>query len=104
MLREPPPGGASRFRAGPAGRPYARFMEEYDEPELIEPDDFLAANPFPADARMMGFDRWSDEGALIAVAANLDPGKWVHKAIAWVWLLALMTPVLMTVWFEIRNG
>lgn len=77
-------------------------MEEYDEPELIEPDDFLAANPFPADARKMGFDRWSDEGALIAFAANLDPANRFHKAVAWVWLLALASPLLMTVWFEIR--
>ena len=77
-------------------------MEEYREPELIEPDDFLAANPFPADARQLGFDRWSDEGALIAVAASLDPTNRFHKAVAWVWLLALASPLLMTLWFEIR--
>ncbi|MGZ4494334.1 MAG: hypothetical protein ACXVWU_06510 [Nocardioides sp.] len=79
-------------------------MEEYDEPELIEPDDFLGPNPFPLDARRMGFDRWSDEGALIAFAANLDPAKRVHKAIAWLWLVALACPLLMTVLFEIRTG
>ena len=43
-------------------------MEEHEEPELIRPEDFLARNPMPPDARRMGFDRWSDDGALIEVS------------------------------------
>ena len=102
MLRERPWTGAIRFPLTGDPRPYARSMEEYDEPEIVEPDDFLGANPFPLDARRMGFDRWSDEGALIALAASLDPAKPAHKVIAWVLLTVVMTPLLLTLWFEIR--
>jgi len=76
-------------------------MEEYDESfELIEPEDFLAPNPFPVDARRMGFDRYSDEGAMIALAASLDPAKITHRIVAWVMLIAVMTPLLLTLWYE----
>jgi hypothetical protein len=76
-------------------------MEEYDEsPELIEPEDFLARNPFPVDARRMGFDRYSDEGAMIALAASLDPAKVTHRIVAWVMLVAVTTPLLLTLWYE----
>jgi hypothetical protein len=82
-------------------------MEEYDEPELIEPEDFLseaARNPFPADARRMGFDRWSDDGAMIALAASLNPAKLTHRIVAWVMLVAVTTPLVTTLWFELRVG
>ncbi len=77
-------------------------MEEYDEPEieLIEPEDFLAPNPFPADARRMGFDRYSEEGAMIALAASLNPAKATHRIMAWVMLVVVMTPVLLSLWYE----
>ncbi len=69
--------------------------------ELIRPEDFLAENPFPPDARRLGFDRWSDEGALIALAASLDPAKTSHKVFAWLMLLAITTPVVLNLWFEL---
>jgi hypothetical protein len=80
-------------------------MEEYDEPELIEPEDFLpesARNPFPPDARRMGIDRWSEQGAMIALAANLDPAKVSHRIVAWVMLVTVTTPVLLSVWYQFR--
>jgi hypothetical protein len=79
-------------------------MEEYDEPELelIEPEDFLAPNPFPADAQRMGFDRYSDQGALIALAASLSPRKVSHRVVAWVMLAAVLTPLLLTLSYELR--
>jgi hypothetical protein len=78
-------------------------MQEYDEPdgELIEPEDFLARNPFPLDARRMGFDRYSEEGAMIALAASLDPTKLSHKLVAWLMLVAVLMPVLLTLWHEL---
>ena len=79
-------------------------MEEYDEPELITPEDLLAPNPFPPDARRLGFDRWSDDGAMIALAASLNPSKLTHRIVAWLMLLAVMTPVVSTLWFELRVG
>ena len=78
-------------------------MEERDEPEpeLIEPEDFLAGDPFPRDARRMGFDRYSDDGALIALAASLDPAKLSHKIVAWVMLVAVLTPLVLSLRYEL---
>lgn len=79
-------------------------MGEYDEPgaEPITPEDFLAANPIPGDARRLGLDRNTEEGALIALAGSLDPAKVSHKIIAWVLLLVLIAPLLLGVLQEIR--
>jgi hypothetical protein len=81
-------------------------MQDQDEPdheelELIEPEDFLAHNPFPVDAQRMGIDRWSDDAGMIAIAASLDSRKLSHKIIAWVMLLALTSWLALTLWFEI---
>ncbi len=82
-------------------------MVDDEEPdyELIEPEDLLgekARNPFPADARKMGFDRYSDEGAMIALAASLNPAKTSHRIVAWVMLLTVTMPLLLTLWYELR--
>jgi hypothetical protein len=82
-------------------------MVDDEEPdyELIEPEDLLserARNPFPADARRLGFDRYSDEGAMIALAASLDPTKTSHRIVAWVMLVSVTMPLLLTLWYELR--
>ena len=69
--------------------------------ELIVPEDFLPASPFPHDARRMGIDRWSDDAAMIAVAASLDPAKRWHRVLAWVLLVAIGAWVLATFWWEL---
>lgn len=67
-----------------------------DEPvELITPEDFLGPNGIPADARLMGFDRNTEEGALIALAGSLDPAKLSHKVVAWVLLAAFALPLML---------
>jgi hypothetical protein len=78
-------------------------MEEYDEPEgeLITPEDFLPPNPFPPDAQRMGFDRYSDDGAMIALAASLDPAKRSHKLVAWLMLVAVLTPLVLALRYEL---
>jgi hypothetical protein len=68
---------------------------------LIEPEDFLPHHPFPLDAQRMGIDRWSDDAAMIAVAASLDPAKTSHRLIAWLMLLAITGWLAATLWFEI---
>jgi len=68
---------------------------------LIEPEDFLPRSPFPLDAQRMGIDRWSDDAAMIAVAASLDPGKTSHRLIAWLMLLAITAWLAATLWFEL---
>ena len=81
-------------------------MPQVDEPddsdlELIRPEDFLAASPFPLDAQRMGIDRWSDEAGMIAIAASLNPAKTSHKIVAWLMLLAVVVPLVLNLWFEL---
>ncbi len=84
-------------------------MQEHDEPEhpddsgveLVRPEDFLAANPFPLDAQRMGIDRWSDDAGLIAIASSLDSRKRSHKIVAWVMLICLTTWLVAQLWFEL---
>jgi predicted esterase len=77
-----------------------REPDEGEEPELITPEDFLPHDPFPADARRLGFDQYS--GAMIALAAGLDRRNPVHRAVALAMLVVFVTPVLMTVLFLLR--
>jgi hypothetical protein len=79
-------------------------MREYDEGperwddepvELIEPEDFLGPDGIPLDARLMGFDRNTEEGALIALAGSLDPAKLSHKVVAWVLILGFAIPLML---------
>lgn len=71
--------------------------------ELIEPEDFLPPNPFPADARRMGFDQYSGgDAAWIALAANLDARKPAHRMIALLLLAVFLFPALMTVAYLLR--
>jgi len=69
--------------------------------ELITPEDFLATNPMPADARRMGLDRNTQEGAMIAMACSLDPAKISHRIIAWVLILVFAGPILFGLVMEI---
>jgi hypothetical protein len=71
--------------------------------ELIAPEDFLPANPFPLDAQRMGIDRWSDNAGMIAVAASLDPAKRWHRMVAWVMLVGVTLPLLLNLWFQLTQ-
>jgi hypothetical protein len=100
---------------GTRSQVYSRRMQGYDDPggptdepwdgegpvELIEPDDFLPANPFPLDAQRMGIDRWSDNAGMIAVAASLDPAKPWHKVIAWLMLVGVVLPLALNLWAQL---
>ena len=48
-----------------------------------------------ADARRLGLDRNTEEGALLAFSSALRPDKRVHRAVAWVLLLAFGVPVVL---------
>jgi hypothetical protein len=83
-------------------------MQEVEDPdwepgdvELIRPEDFLPANPFPLDAQRMGIDRWSDDAGMIAIAASLDPAKLSHKIVAWLMLVAVLVPLVVNLWAEL---
>ena len=102
MLRE-----HLRKRARVTRGSYSGGMQEYDgrprgpepgddEPvELITPEDFLGPDGLPRDARRMGFDRNTEEGALVALAGSLDPTKATHKVVAWVLLAAFALPLAL---------
>lgn len=78
-------------------------MEEFDGPdgELISPEDLLARRPMPADARRLGLDRNTQEGAMLALASSLNPARTSHRVIAWILLLAFAGPVLLRIVYEI---
>ncbi len=68
------------------------------EPELIKPEDFLPRDPFPPDARHLGFDRYSGgDAAWIALAASLDGRKRSHRMVAMTLLAVFLFPVGLTV-------
>jgi hypothetical protein len=47
------------------------------------------------DARRLGLDRNTEEGALIAFSGSLRPDKPTHRVVAWVLLAAFGLPVLV---------
>ena len=46
------------------------------------------------DARRLGLDRNTEEGALLAFSSSLRPHNPVHRAVAWVLLAAFGLPAL----------
>jgi hypothetical protein len=75
--------------------------DDEEEFELIRPEDFLASNPIPPDARHLGFDRNTEGGAIIALAASLDPSKLSHRLMAWVMIFTFVVPTLLVLAREI---
>lgn len=49
------------------------------------------------DARRIGLDRNTEEGALIAFSSALRPDNAFHRAVAWILLAAFVVPVLSIV-------
>lgn len=78
-------------------RPGGRDPWDEEPVELIAPEDFLGPSGIPLDARRMGFDRNTEEGAMIALAGSLDPRKLSHRVVAWVLLVAFAVPLLLGV-------
>jgi hypothetical protein len=72
------------------------------ENDPVEPLPHLThLPPLPSDATRMGLDRNTEEGAIIAMAGNLNPTKPSHRVIAWVMLAAITVPVVYTILVEI---
>jgi hypothetical protein len=66
-------------------------VSERDDP--LEPQlTHSVGHGIPADARRMGFDRNTEQGALLALAGSLDPAKRGHKVVAWLLLVAVGVP------------
>lgn len=73
--------------------------EEYDEEAFRRHLDSLGVpHHFGSrDARRLGLDRNTEEGALLAFSSSLRPDKPVHRAVAWVLLAAFCLPVAFAV-------
>jgi hypothetical protein len=74
---------------------------EDDGPELIRPEDFLPPSPFPADARRMGFDRYTGgDAAFLAFASALDGRKTSHRVFAAVLLTLVVGAFVAGIWTQ----
>ncbi|GAA4080981.1 hypothetical protein ACFFOS_08725 [Nocardioides kongjuensis] len=63
-----------------------------DDPEPWAPVDHL-----PSDAQRMGLNRLVPDGALLELAGSLDSSKRSHRVVAWVLLVVMAAPVVLTV-------
>ncbi|WGX96274.1 hypothetical protein [Nocardioides sp. L-11A] len=62
-----------------------------------EPEPWARAEHLPTDAQRMGLNRSVPDGALLEFAGSLDSAKRSHRMVAWVLLVVMVTPVLLTV-------
>ncbi|MBA3309024.1 MAG: hypothetical protein H0U28_03055 [Nocardioidaceae bacterium] len=65
---------------------------------MQEPDPLrgeVSVQGVPDDARRMGLDRNTEEGALIAMTGSLSPTRLSHKLVAWAILLSFVAPGLL---------
>jgi hypothetical protein len=71
------------------------WSEQWDEdpPPLTYAYD---TQPIPYDARRMGLDRNTEEGALISMAGSLNPAKPSHRLVAWIMLAVFCVPLVIT--------
>lgn len=90
---------------------YSGAVREYDglgdprEDDSSDDWDPLAGytqhTAMPADAQLMGLDRNTEEGALVAMAASLRPVRLSHRVMAWLLLLSFAVPYLVSMLQEI---
>lgn len=75
------------------GESSQRTIAVVDDREPWEPSlGHSAVHGIPADARRMGFDRNTEQGALLALTGSLDPSKPGHRVAAWLMLLSIVGP------------
>ena len=68
------------------------------KPEPVLPRELAGADDrrgIPPDARQLGVDRNTEEGALIAFSGALDGRKPMHRAVAWVLLVSFGLPLVI---------
>jgi hypothetical protein len=69
-------------------------MWEYDEcaNEPGPTAQFTEHAELPIDAQLMGLDRNTEEGAMVAMAGSFSPAKLSHRIIAYLLLLSFAVP------------
>jgi hypothetical protein len=73
--------------------------------DLVDDDDeptghragTWAVQGVPVDAQRMGLDRHTVEGSMLAMAGTLDGARWTHRAVAWLLLVVVVSPLVLTV-------
>jgi hypothetical protein len=65
-----------------------------DDPELAPMEHLHSMQGIPPDAQLMGLDRNTQEGALVALAGSLSSRKRTHRVVAWLMLVAFVAPLL----------
>jgi hypothetical protein len=69
--------------------------EDDDEAFVRHLDALGVPHPYGTrDARRIGLDRNTEEGALLAFSGSLRPDKPAHRVVAWVLLVAFGLPVV----------
>ena len=71
-------------------------MQWRDDDEVEPVLHFHHVEALPEDAVRMGLDRNTQAGALIAMAGSLNGTKLSHRLVAWVTLVSLTGPLLLT--------
>jgi hypothetical protein len=75
--------------------------DEYgdDEAAFVQHLDSLGVpHPYGSqDARRLGLDRNTEEGALLAFGSALQPDRTMHRVVAWILLAAFGLPALFAV-------
>lgn len=79
------------------GCSYHEDMEHRDEREFAPTGHTSAMQGVPEDAQLMGLDRNTEEGALVAMAGSLNRNKTSHQVVAWIAVVALAAPVVLSV-------
>ena len=77
----------------------AEYDDRHGDPDPIRA--FVQHSPIPADARRLGLDRNTEEGAMVAMAGALNPAKWSHRIIAWLLLVTFALPFVLSLLMEI---
>jgi hypothetical protein len=68
------------------------------EPDFLDPEEHdRRLRGIPDDARRLGLDHNTLEGAMLAFSGSLDRTKPSHRITAWVLLLIFGLPVVLTV-------
>ena len=70
---------------------------EYDEEAFLRHLESLGVPHAygSRDARRLGLDRNTEEGALLAFSGSLSPDRPLHRGVAWVLLVAFALPVVL---------
>ena len=67
-----------------------------DDDDPFVPSHHFFAQHLPRDAELMGLDRNTQEGAMIAMAGSLSSAKLTHRVVAWVIVASLTLPLVFT--------